>query len=152
MADFADLYQEVILDHYRRPRGAAILDYIPESKVHENPACGDSIKVEIVAGPDRTVREVRFEVEGCTISTASASLMTDLVSGKTTEEVRFLAHRFIEVMRGEADPQQLERWGELACLKGVIRYPVRVKCATLAWHALLDSLPGEEDRSEEETR
>ena len=66
------------------------------------------------------------------------------MAGKNAEEVRILAHRFIELMRGEADPRQLERWGELICLKGVIRYPVRVKCATLAWHALLDSLPGEE--------
>ena len=139
--DFADLYQEIILDHYRSPRGAAVLDYIPESKVHENPACGDSIKVEITCGPEEQVEAVRFDAEGCAISTASASLMSVFLTGKPLPEVRRLARSFIEIMRGEGNPELLDRWGELACLKGIIRYPVRVKCATLAWHALLDALP-----------
>ncbi len=139
--DFNELYQEVILDHYRRPRGAASLAHLPESRVHENPACGDSIKVQVSAGRDGVVREVLFDGRGCAISTASASLMTELLNGKHLQEVRRLAHTFIGIMRGEREAELLDRWGELSCLKGVIRYPVRVKCATLAWHALLDALP-----------
>lgn len=146
--DFTDLYQEIILDHYRRPRGAANLSHIPESKVHENPACGDSIKVEVTRGPEGVLKKVRFDAKGCAISIASASLMSGLLAGKSLTEVRRSARRFIEIMRGEGNPELLDRWGEMACLKGIIRYPVRVKCATLAWHALLDALPGEEDPQE----
>jgi nitrogen fixation NifU-like protein len=141
--DFTDLYQEIILDHYRNPRGAAVLDHLPESKVHENPACGDSIKVEVLEKPEGTVKEVRIEVRGCAISTASASLMTGILAGKTVGEARRTANSFIQVMRGEGNAELLDGWGEIACLKGIIRYPVRVKCATLAWHALLDALPEE---------
>jgi nitrogen fixation NifU-like protein len=141
--DFTDLYQEIIMDHYRRPRGAAVLDHVPESKVHENPSCGDSIKVEVLEKPEGTVEKVRFEARGCAISTASASLMSGLLTGKTAGEARRLANSFIQVMRGEEKAELLDGWGELACLKGIIRYPVRVKCATLAWHALLDALPEE---------
>jgi nitrogen fixation NifU-like protein len=136
--ELTDLYQEIILDHYRNPRGAAVLDHVPESKVHENPSCGDSIKVEVSPGPEGA--RLRFEARGCAISTASASMMADLLSGMPVEEMRRRALAFIEVMRGERDPELLEQWGELASLRGVIRYPVRVKCATLAWHALLDAL------------
>ncbi len=87
------------------------------------------------------MKEVLFDGKGCAISTASTSLMTEVVIGKSLEETRRLARTFIEIMRGERNADLLDRWGDLACLKGVVRYPVRVKCATLAWHALLDTLP-----------
>jgi nitrogen fixation NifU-like protein len=133
------LYQEIILDHYRHPRGAASLEHLPESRVHENPTCGDAIKVEVELEGE-LLRRVRFDNRGCAISTASASLMSELLSGRPWAEARQTAREFLRVMRGEADPASLEQWGDLACLRGVIRYPVRVKCATLAWHALLDAL------------
>ena len=135
-----ELYQEIILDHYRNPRGAARLDHVPENRVHENPTCGDAVKLEVPLQADGTVGPVRFDGKGCAISTASASLMTEHVSGKSLAEARADAERFITVMRGDENADILDEWDDLACLKGVIRYPLRVKCATLAWHALLDAL------------
>ncbi len=138
--DFDDLYQEIILDHYRSPRNTAVLDGVPQAMVHENPSCGDSLKLE-VSVKDGTLERVRFEGKGCAISTASASLMTEQVRGKTVEGARSLANTFIRTMRGEQPPETLDSMDDLAAFKGVIRFPVRVKCATLAWHALLQSLP-----------
>ncbi len=140
---FEDLYQEIILDHYRNPRGAASLAHLPEEAVHENPACGDSFKVEVTVDPDGRVTAVRFDGRGCAISTASASIMTEQLAGLTVAEARERAERFIRTMRGELPAQTLETMDDLAAFGGVIRYPVRVKCATLAWHAALASLPGD---------
>jgi nitrogen fixation NifU-like protein len=139
--DLSELYQEILLDHYRRPRGAAKLDHIPQGRVHENPTCGDSIKLEVTVLPGSDGRiEVRFEARGCAISTASASMMSERLRGATPGEARETAQQFIRILRGDAAADALDQWGDLASLKGVIRLPVRVKCATLAWHALLDSL------------
>jgi len=135
-----DLYREVILDHYRRPRNAADLSHVPEASVHENPTCGDSLKLEVVTGPDGKVSRIRHETKGCAISVASVSLMSEQLEGKSVEEAREIARSFIRMMRGDDNPADLERWGDLAALQGVSRFPVRVKCATLAWHALLESL------------
>ena len=139
--DLTDLYQEVLLDHYRHPRGAARLDHIPQEKTHENPACGDAIKLEVLLGGGERIEAVRFEAHGCAISTASASMMSERLQGLTVEEARQAAGEFIRILRGETGAGELDSWGDLASLKGVIRLPVRVKCATLAWHALEDSLP-----------
>jgi nitrogen fixation NifU-like protein len=138
--EYDDLYQEIILDHYRSPRNAAALDHVPQAMVHENPSCGDSLKLE-VSVREGTVERVRFDGTGCAISTASASLMTEQVRGKSVEGARKLADTFIRTMRGENPPDILDAMDDLAAFKGVIRFPVRVKCATLAWHALLQSLP-----------
>jgi len=116
------------------------LDHIPQAKAHENPACGDSIKVEVLPGPDGRI-EVRFEAHGCAISTASASMMSERLRGSGPEEARGTALEFLRILRGERQADELDSWGDLASLKGVLRLPLRVKCATLAWHALLDSLP-----------
>jgi nitrogen fixation NifU-like protein len=152
MSDFDDLYQEVILDHYRSPRGAARLDHVPESAVHENPLCGDRIKIEVAVvasgavvdgdGPDCVLKSVRFEASGCAISVASASLMSQALEGRSIEEARLLAGNFIRALRGELPLETLDELGDLAALKGVARFPARVKCATLPWHALLDTLAG----------
>ncbi len=138
--EYDELYQEIILDHYRSPRNAAVLDNVPEAMAHENPSCGDSLKLE-VAVRDGTVEGVRFDGKGCAISTASASLMTEHMKGKTLEGARHLADTFIRTMRGEEPPETLDAMDDLVAFKGVIRFPVRVKCATLAWHALLATLP-----------
>jgi nitrogen fixation protein NifU and related proteins len=142
VSDFDELYQEIILDHYRSPRGAARLDHIPESAILENPTCGDSIKVEVLPGPDGSSIAIRFENRGCAISTASASLMTLALGGRSPAEARELALSFIRALRGEAPIDLLDAMGDLVALKGVASYPVRVKCATLAWHALLAALEG----------
>ena len=143
MNAFDELYQEIIMDHYRRPRGAARLDHLPDSLVMENPTCGDSIKLEALRGEDGRIVEVRHDGHGCAISTASASLMTEFTRGKSRDEAIAAAERFIGSLRGEGGPDALEAMGDLVALKGVARLPARVKCATLAWHALLRSLKEE---------
>ena len=140
MNAFDDLYQEIIMDHYRSPRGAARLDHLPDSLVMENPTCGDSIKLEVRKSEDGRIVEVRHEGQGCAISTASASLMTEFTRGFTIEEARQAAERFITTLRGEGDREALEEMGDLVALKGVAGLPARVKCATLSWHALLKAL------------
>ena len=132
---FDDLYQEIILDHYRNPRNMEKLDHISEENVHENPSCGDSVKLEALV-EDGVLTKVGFEGRGCAISVASASMMTELLAGRPVDEAREIISKFQEVMRGEGDPQILQEWGELAALEGVISFPLRIKCATLSWHAL----------------
>ena len=132
---FDDLYQEIILDHYRNPRNSAQLDHISEDKVHENPTCGDSLKLEVHVNEEGIVEKVHFDGKGCAISMASASMMTELLSGKTLDQVKKIIESFTKTMRGESDPELLTEWGEVAALQGVIQFPLRVKCATLAWHA-----------------
>ena len=135
-----DLYQDIILDHYRNPRNSASLDHIPIENVHENPVCGDMLKLEVLVNKDGVLERILFDGKGCAISTASASIMTEEIAGKSVEEARRIAHSFIQIMRGEKSPDALDEMGDLVCLRGVIQYPLRVKCATLAWHALLESL------------
>jgi nitrogen fixation NifU-like protein len=142
MSAFDDMYQEIIMDHYRTPRGAARLDDVPQSMVHENPTCGDSIKLSVEVGSDNHIERVRFEGKGCAISTASASLMTESLKGLSVAEARERADTFIKALRGELPADVLDGMGDLAAFKGIASFPVRVKCATLAWHAVLVSLPG----------
>ena len=141
MSAFDDLYQEIIMDHYRSPRGAAKLDHVPQAMAHENPTCGDSIKLEVVVGEGGRLERVRFDGHGCAISTASASLMTESLRGLSVADARERADTFIKALRGEIPASVLDSMGDLAAFKGLASFPVRVKCATLAWHALLVSLP-----------
>ena len=142
MSAFDELYQEIIMDHYRSPRGAAKLDHVPQAMAHENPTCGDSIKLEVVVGEGGRLERVRFDGHGCAISTASASLMTESLRGLSVADARERADTFIKALRGEIPASVLDTMGDLAAFKGLASFPVRVKCATLAWHALLVSLPG----------
>jgi nitrogen fixation NifU-like protein len=137
---FDDLYQEIIMDHYRSPRGAAKLDHVPQAQAHENPTCGDAIKLEVTMG-DGLLQRVRFDGKGCAISTASASLMTEAMRGLSVAEARERADTFIKALRGEIPASVLDSMGDLAAFKSLSSFPVRVKCATLAWHALLVTLP-----------
>ncbi len=136
---FDDLYQEIILDHYRNPRNSADLSFIPEENVHENPSCGDSVKIHAVV-KDNRIERVEFDGRGCAISVASASMMSELLAGKSVEEAKGIIEEFKAIMRGEADRAALEKWGELSALSGVIDFPLRVKCATLSWHAVEETL------------
>lgn len=139
--DFDELYQEIILDHYKHPRNKCDLSHIPDSHLHENPTCGDSIKLEVLL-QNSAVDQLRFDGIGCAISMASASMMSELMSGKSQTEVRALTEMFIKIMQGESSNMVLSDWGDLVSLAGVAQFPVRVKCATLAWHALLAQLDG----------
>jgi len=136
---FDDLYQEIILDHAKHPRNKEDLDFISDDEVHENPSCDDSIKLAVDFTEDGKVEMVRFDGDGCAISTSSASMMTEIVEGKTRDEAKNLALDFIKIMRNEKD-NILDDWGDIMALQGVIKYPLRVKCATLPWHALEDAL------------
>ncbi len=149
-----DLYREIILDHAKNPRNSAVLDHIPDTLAHENPSCGDTLKLEVTLDEaGTTIRRIRVQCRGCSISTASASIMSELETGRSVAEARQLARDFISGLRG-GDPAgggqpaasgegagPLDTIDELAAFKGVMRFPVRVKCATLAWHALLSTLP-----------
>ncbi|HTX72481.1 MAG TPA: SUF system NifU family Fe-S cluster assembly protein [Rectinemataceae bacterium] len=140
MSEFDELYQEIILDHYRSPRGAAVLDHVPDSLLHENPTCGDSIKIEITWHGNGTIAAVRFENRGCAISTASASMLTELVRDLAPGVARDLAARFIDALNGTGADDSLDDMGDLVAFRGVRAFPARVKCATLAWHAFVDAL------------
>ncbi len=129
------LYQELILDHYRRPRNRGAIESPDASVQMRNPLCGDEITLELAFDGDR-VREVKFAGQGCAISQASASMMTQALRGKTRAEADALARRFAEMIAGDAEAAKDPALGELRALAGVARIPVRVKCATLAWQAL----------------
>jgi len=133
MSDLTDLYQEVILDHYKRPRNHGPLEGADHEADGYNPLCGDRVKILLRFDGER-VADVHFEGVGCAISTASASLMTEAVKGCTREEVEEIFSRFHEMLTSEA-PDDADL-GKLQVFAGVREYPVRVKCATLAWHTL----------------
>jgi nitrogen fixation NifU-like protein len=138
VSDFDELYQEIILDHYRRPRGAARLDEVPDEETHENPTCGDSLRLRLELGPDGRIVRAVHDSRGCAISVASASMMSGLVAGLAPDEAAELARGVEAALRGEGeDPRAyLEERGDLAALAGVAAFPLRVKCASLAWRAL----------------
>ncbi len=134
MSDLNDLYQEVILDHYRRPRNHGPLPDADRRAEGHNPLCGDHVTVFVKLAGDR-VQEARFEGGGCAISTASASLMTEALRGKTLEEAKALFRKFHGLITGHAEAGG-PALGKLEVFSGVCQYPARVKCATLAWHTL----------------
>jgi nitrogen fixation NifU-like protein len=132
--DLRDLYQEVILDHYKRPRNFGALATANRKAEGHNPLCGDNVTVYLQV-EEGVIRDLRFAGSGCAISTASASLMTESLKGKTLAEAEKVFGRFHRTVTGEDEPVSTEL-GKLAVLAGVREYPVRVKCATLAWHTL----------------
>ncbi len=140
MGALDDLYMEIILDHYKSPRNKSDLSHIDDDEALENPSCGDTVKLEVKLGEDGKIASVEFDGHGCAISTASASLMTERLPGKTPEEAKVFIGIFTKVLRGEEPPERLEEWGDLAVLGGVVQFPMRVKCATLAWHAAQKNL------------
>lgn len=134
-AEIAALYQEMILDHYRRPRNKGKIENPDATAEMRNPLCGDEIDLQVNFAGD-TLGELRFSGRGCSISLASASMMTQLVQGKNTAEVNAIRDRFRELMLGDVTAASDTRLGSLRALSGVARFPARVKCALLAWNAL----------------
>ena len=147
MSDLSDLYQEVILDHNRRPRNFHRLDGASHHAEGYNPLCGDRVTV-FVQVEDNRIADVAFEGSGCAISKASASLMTDRVKGCTVGEARELFDRFHRMVTTPSD-RAVEDLGKLSVLAGVREFPVRVKCASLAWHTLKAALDEQERASTE---
>jgi nitrogen fixation NifU-like protein len=155
MPGLEDLYREIILDHYRSPRNRGELPEPPAHRVEGfNPLCGDEVVVYVVVD-DGTVSDIRIGGQGCSISQSSASLMSAAVKGKSVDEVRDLIRTFKSMMSiheahladgdepeadDEEEPVDLSALGELAALQGVVKFPVRIKCATLSWNTLSQGL------------
>lgn len=135
MSDLRELYQEVILDHNKRPRNFRELEGADRHADGYNPLCGDKLALYLNLNGD-VIADVAFLGSGCAISKASASLMTDAIKGKTVAEARRLFSQFHEMVTGTEGPVDPEALGKLAVLSGVRNYPTRVKCASLAWHTL----------------
>jgi nitrogen fixation protein NifU and related proteins len=151
--DLADLYQEVILERSQRPRHGHKLACFDATARGDNPMCGDRVQIFVRHAPDGTIAEAGFEARGCAISIASADIMAEALAGRTDDEARQLAEKFRELARTGTVPEAAGPVGEaletLQPLAGVHAYPSRVKCATLAWHALIAALAGGKEASSE---
>ena len=133
-----ELYKEVILDHYRSPRNKRPVPDATVSLHRNNPLCGDEITIHARIDGGR-VAEIGFEGQGCSISQASASMLTENVAGRSVEDASALASEFRSMMEGKSEPDE-DEFGDLIALKGVVKYPVRIKCAVLGWDVLQDAL------------
>ena len=146
-----DLYRDYILEHYRRPHNFGVIEDADASYEGANPLCGDRVTVYLDLGTDGKVKEVTFEGSGCAISMASASIMTEMLTGQTVDEAKALFNKFHGVVTGEeeaeavngADSLDLDR---LEALSGVREFPMRVKCATLAWHTFIAATEDRRDK------
>jgi nitrogen fixation NifU-like protein len=135
-----DIYKEVILDHYKNPRNKRELPGAELTGTGNNPLCGDEITVFVHEEGD-TIAEVAFQGAGCSISQSSASMMTEAVAGRPVGDVKALAAEFRGMMAGEVEADE-DGFGDLVALKGVVKYPIRIKCAVLAWDVLQEALDG----------
>ena len=153
MSELTDLYQELILDHNRRPRNYGALPDADHTAKGYNPLCGDKLTIYAKLDGDR-ISGLSFEGSGCAISKASASLLTDALKGKTVEEAGALFARVHAMLTAPLDKNlqdtDIESLGKLAALSGVREFPVRVKCASLAWHTLKAALEGRNETAKTE--
>jgi nitrogen fixation NifU-like protein len=140
--ELQDLYQQVILDHSRKPRNFFKLEGANRVAEGHNPLCGDRVTVYLLM-ENGVIREVSFQGEGCAISKASASIMTETLKGKTKEEAKAIFDRFHNMVTN-GSPRQ-EEMGKLEAFAGVNKFPARVKCAILPWHAIAATLEGKEN-------
>jgi nitrogen fixation NifU-like protein len=139
LGNLRDLYQQVILEHYKKPRHKGATNPIHRHQRGHNPSCGDTIEltVQLNEAGDR-IEDVKFEGEGCAIAIASADLMADAMRGRTVDEALEMVQRFQQMMKGETEfPKELRK---LNVMQGVSQFPVRIKCATLTWHTLKAAL------------
>ena len=150
MMDLKELYQEIILDHGKNPRNLRKTENFNKDAKGHNPLCGDKVHVYLKLDEDKKVQDISFEGQGCAISMASASIMTDLVKGKEEYEVKEIVKDFLQMIKekDQLNNKILEEneKTKLMCLSGVKKYPMRVKCATLSWHTLTSAI----DNTQEE--
>jgi nitrogen fixation NifU-like protein len=137
------MYQEIILEHYRRPLHAGLREPFDAEVQHINPTCGDEVRLRVTlkdAGGEPAIADVSYETLGCSISRASTSVMADMIIGKTVTEAMAVSDEFLHLMqsRGEAEPDE-EVLGDAVAFEGVSRYPARIKCALLGWMAWKDA-------------
>ncbi|WP_353258953.1 Fe-S cluster assembly sulfur transfer protein SufU [Prochlorothrix hollandica] len=144
LGNLRDLYQQVILEHYKKPRHRGRTSPVHRQQRGHNPSCGDTIELTLCLNEDRDrIESIRFEGEGCAISMASADLMADAVQGKTVAEALAMVETFQAMMKGDQEFPKAHR--KLNVMQGVSQFPVRIKCANLTWHALRAALERTED-------
>jgi len=149
MSELSELYQQVILDHNRKPRNFHKLENANRSAEGYNPLCGDQLNIYLQLEDDQ-VKDISFEGSGCAIFKASASMMTQAVKGKTKQESEELFQEFHRLVTGELDDENEEaKLGKLKIFAGVREFPVRVKCATLSWHTMRAALGGQDKATTE---
>jgi nitrogen fixation protein NifU and related proteins len=142
MSDLTELYQQVILDHNKKPRNFKVLETANREQEGYNPLCGDQLKLYLEMDGE-TVKDIAFQGQGCAISKASASMMTSAIKGKTKAEAETMFEEFHQMVKGELDPEAVENHlGRLKIFAGVREFPARVKCASLSWHTLRAALEG----------
>ena len=137
VSQFDDLYREIILDHYKEPRNKGHIERPDIAARGHNPLCGDEVDITMSVDDGR-VADIRFDGVGCAISQASASMLTELIEGKSLSEVERIAGLFKEMMLEDGD--SVEELGDLEALQGVKKYPVRIKCAILSWNTMLEGM------------
>lgn len=147
MSGLSELYQEVILEHNRSPRNYRVVEDANRRAEGNNPLCGDRLTLWLRL-EDGVIRDVGFQGSGCALSRASASLMTAAVKGKSAAEARKLFDRFHRLVTGTSAPEEAETLGKLAVFSGVSAFPIRVKCATLPWHALRQAMEAGQEGGE----
>ena len=148
MPSAEDLYQEIILEHNKHPRNFGLLESATHFANGNNPLCGDEIMVQLVIANER-IAEVKFAGQGCAISRASASMMTDVLKGQSLDAVRNIVSRVLDALNGRGEELSLEVDGDLASIAGVRKFPARIKCATLPWHAVKAAMEGNKSISTE---
>jgi len=149
MNELTELYQEIILDHNKRPRNYRGIDKATHSAEGHNPLCGDEISVSLRLNGDQ-IEDISFQGEGCAISKASASLMTTLIKGKSLQSAKEKSSVIKQMLTSSEEPDDsLEELGDIIALSGVRRFPVRIKCATLAWHTFEAALNGKKETTTE---
>ena len=146
-----ELYQEIILDHGKNPRNLRKTENFNKDAKGHNPLCGDKVHIYLKLNENKKVEDISFEGEGCAISMASASIMTDLVKGREEDDVKEIINNFLEMIKQkdkiETKLLKDDEKTKLMCLSGVKQYPMRVKCATLSWHTLTSAI----DRSQNDS-
>lgn len=148
LSNVRDLYQQVILEHYKKPRHKGKTDPVHRQQRGHNPSCGDTIELTVqLNDAGDTIEDVKFEGEGCAIAMASADLMADALRGKQVDEALAMVQRFQRMMKGEDEfPKELRK---LNVMQGVAQFPVRIKCANLTWHTLKAALETANNREDE---
>ena len=147
--DLKDLYQEIILDHGKNPRNLGKFDNYNKDAKGNNPLCGDNVHVYLRLNENKKVEDIAFEGHGCAISMASASIMTDLIKGKSDNEAKEIIEDFLGMIKENPELKNNilkdDDKTKLMCLSGVKQYPMRVKCATLSWHTLVSAMKGKKE-------
>jgi len=151
MFDLKDLYLQVIVDHNKSPRNFGVLNPASHDAEGYNPLCGDQLHIYLNINADGVIEDVKFEGQGCAISTASASLMTEALKGRNTSEFSQLFGNFTHMATSDMDePPDEEALGKLTALAGVREFPSRIKCATLCWHTMKAAIAGSEEPAKTE--